>query len=61
MEKRVTENGYNEGARNRKWLQWRIVKLWRLANDPLLLAPNDLSGEEPMETTVAESALVRWQ
>jgi len=39
-------NGYDGDARNIKRLRWRIVRPWRLANDPLLLAPNDMSGEQ---------------
>ena len=34
--------------------------MWWLANDPLLLEPNDLSGEELMEATMEEGAPV-WQ
>jgi len=32
--------------------------MWWLANDPLLLEPNDLSGEELMEATMEEGAPV---
>ena len=45
VEERLTKSGYGRDARNRKRLQWRIVGPWRLANDPLLLAPNELYGE----------------
>ena len=41
----VTIDRCSGGICKRKQLQWRIVRPWRLANDPLLLAPNDLSGE----------------
>jgi len=44
-EESVTENGYGGDARNRKWLRWRIVGPWSLANDLLLIASNDMSGE----------------
>ena len=42
---RVTKNCYDRGARNRKRLWCRIIGLWRLANDFLLLKENGLSGE----------------
>jgi len=45
MEEHVTENSYGGDARNKKRLQWWIIGQWRLANDPLLLAPNDMSDE----------------
>jgi len=45
VEKRVTENGYDGDARNRKRLRWRIVGLWQLAIDTLLLALNDQCGK----------------
>jgi hypothetical protein len=58
VEECVTQNVYGGGARNRKWLRWWIVRLWWLANDPLLQPSNDLSGDELMEATVAECASV---
>ena len=46
MEKRVTEHGYNGGSLDRGGL----------AIDPLLLAPNDLSGSNSLVATVVENA-----
>lgn len=60
VEERVTENVYRR-RRKRKQLWWWIVRLWWLANDPFLLAPNDLSGDELMEAMVAEGAPVWWR
>jgi len=59
VEECVTENDYGGDARNRKRLRWRIVGPWRLANDPLLIAPNDMSSENGWVATVAENALVQ--
>jgi len=45
---RVTENGYGGGSLDRG----------RLANDPLLLAPNDLSNENGWVATVVKNGLM---
>jgi len=44
----VTENSYSGG----------LLDCGGLANDPLLLAPNDLSGENGWVATAVENALV---
>ena len=46
VEECVTENSYDGDARKIKRLRWRIVGPWRLANDPFLLAPNDMSNKK---------------
>ena len=61
IKEHVTENNYDRGTCNIKRLWWRIVTMWRLANDPLFLAPYDLSDEDGWEATMVESASVRWR